>query len=326
MLKFVQLKIAKIKYRGDSIGGDIRVEVEALGKFLRVDKRIRVGATAEIDREVGVFETDQKSFKFNAQIVIIEKDLLFNDTGNSSLEIKVDTTTTKPQQFFCKIEISESRFGKKWGKKKAVFEIILEAIASDAFLYVSLEQTKNGWVQAVNESDKTSIDLPAYLKVKLEKQNARRQYFTILEGPNRGVRAYIKIQEDGTSFFESENYHTGSVHLIYSLSKKTLKFGNEIYKLKEYKNDPQPWKKTFYDIRIPDYYHRGGRYYLNRAKLAPVWFKTTHPGDNRYIHPGSYSLGCVTLVEIERWDELCKILLRARRGDFMSVGILEVID
>ena len=81
-----------------------------------------------------------------------------------------------------------------------------------------------------------------------------------------------------------------------------------------------------YDIKIPDYYHRGGRNYLDRAKLAPVWFKTTHPGDDRYVHPGAYSLGCVTLTEIERWDGLCETLLRARKGDSQGVGVLEVID
>lgn len=184
MPKVIQLKLSHIKYSGDSIGDDIRAEIEVLGNFLRVDKRIRVGTTAEINREIGRFETDQKSLKLNAHVVIIEKDLLFNDVGGMDLEIKIDTTIA----------------------------------------------------------------------------------------------------------------------------------------------EPQPWKKTLYDIKIPDYYHRGGRYYLGRAKLAPVWFKTTHPSDSRYVHPGSYSLGCVTLTEIERWDELCKILLKARKGDFMSVGILEVTD
>ncbi len=328
MLKSIQLKISKIKYTGDSIGDDIRVEIEALGKFLRVDKRIKVGATAEINREVGRFETDQKSFKFNANIIVIEKDLLFNDVSNTAKEIKIDTTIVEPQKFSFEVEIKETRsiFGKFWGKKTAVFEITLEAVVSDAFLYVSPEQTKNGWLKARKEADNTLIDLPAYLKIKLGGQNANRQYFTIWEGSWRGEEASIKVQKDGTSYFELINYHTGPVHLIYSLSQKTLKFKNKIYKLKEYKNDPQPWKKTLYDIKIPDSYHKGGRYYLDRAELAPVWFKTTHPSNSRYVHPVSYSLGCVTLTEIERWDELCKILMRARKGDGGSIGALEVID
>jgi len=53
MLNSIQLKLSKIKYGGDSIGRDIRVEIEVLGKFLRVDKRIKAGTTAKINREIG---------------------------------------------------------------------------------------------------------------------------------------------------------------------------------------------------------------------------------------------------------------------------------
>jgi hypothetical protein len=53
MLKSVQLKLLKIKYWGDSIGHDIRVELEVLGKFLRIDKRIKAGTTVEIKSRNG---------------------------------------------------------------------------------------------------------------------------------------------------------------------------------------------------------------------------------------------------------------------------------
>lgn len=45
MTKLIQLKLSKIKYSGDSIGDDIRVEIEILGKFLSVNKTIKAGAT-----------------------------------------------------------------------------------------------------------------------------------------------------------------------------------------------------------------------------------------------------------------------------------------
>lgn len=330
MAKLIQLKFSKIKYSGDSIGDDIHIEIEILNQFLRVDKTIKVGTTAEINREIGKFETDQNSFEASVRIAVIEKDLLFNDVGGTSGKVKIDTsiTNTKPQQFIYKVQIRETRsvLGKFWGKKTANFEITLEAIVLDAILYVSFERGKNGWTLVRKEDDKVKIGLPAYLKVKLEKQDAKRQYFVIMEGSWRGIRASVEIQKDGTSYLESINHQIGPVHLIYSRSQKTLKFKNEIYKVREYKNDPQPWKNTLYDIEIPDYYHNGGRYYLDRAKLAPVWFKTTHPSGDRYVHPGTYSLGCVTLTEIECWDEICKILMRARRGDGKSIGVLGVID
>ena len=138
MLKNIELKLVQIRYSGDSIGDDIRVEVEVLGKFLRVDKRVKVKTTVQVNQLVGIFETDQKIFKFNTQIVVIEKDLLFNDISNGSVSINVNTEETSQQKFTCEIKIRETRaiFGKIWGNKTAVFEIILEAKVSDAFLYV----------------------------------------------------------------------------------------------------------------------------------------------------------------------------------------------
>jgi len=44
------------------------------------------------------------------------------------------------------------------------------------------------------------------------------------------------------------------------------------------------------------------------------------------LHTGSRSLGCITIVDTERWMEIYNALIKARKGDFMSVGVLEVID
>ena len=64
MLKTIQLTLTQIKYGGGSIGDDIRIELEVIGKFLRVDRQIKPGATANIDYEIGKFETDQKFFRY----------------------------------------------------------------------------------------------------------------------------------------------------------------------------------------------------------------------------------------------------------------------
>mgnify|MGYP001610025410 FL=1 len=58
MTKSIRLKLLKIKYSGDSIGDDIRVEIGILDQFLRVDKIIKVGKTTEINKEIVRFETD----------------------------------------------------------------------------------------------------------------------------------------------------------------------------------------------------------------------------------------------------------------------------
>ena len=71
MLKFIQLKLAKIKYQGDSIGRDISIDIEVLGKFLHVDKRIKIGTVEEINREIGRFETDREIFQADVLITAI---------------------------------------------------------------------------------------------------------------------------------------------------------------------------------------------------------------------------------------------------------------
>ncbi len=241
--------------------------------------------------------------------------------------VKVNTSLTKPQQFIFEVKIRETRsiLGKFWSKATAVFEIILEAEVLDAILFISLEQGKGGWTNVKLENKNIEVALPAYLKIKLEGQDPKRQYFTIPEGPWWGEKASVKIEAGGVSHLEAANHQTGPVHLIYYRSKDLLRFKNKTYKTRDYRNDPNPWIRRLYDIKIPDFPHEKGRPYLNKAKLAMVWFKTTHKSDDRYIHAGTFSLGCVTLTEIERWDELCQILMKARKDDGESVGFLEVV-
>ena len=179
MTKFVQLKLLKIKYSGDSIGDDIRVEIETLGKFLHIDKRIKAGEVVEINKEVGGFEIDSKAFYAEVSITIIEKDLLFNDVGNVKGSVKVDTANIKPQRFVFDAQIKETRsvLGKIWGNKAAIFEITLEAIVTDAVRYVSNEDEGKGWLKVRIEDDKKIESLPAFLKVKQEYSDGKRDYF-----------------------------------------------------------------------------------------------------------------------------------------------------
>ncbi|MEK7624938.1 MAG: hypothetical protein AAB467_01150 [Patescibacteria group bacterium] len=322
MFKSIQIKLSKIKYSGDSIGRDIRVEIEMLGKFLRIDKRIRVGTIVEMGQEVGRFETDRAVFQADILSTMIERDLLFNDVGSVKGNIKINTSTTKPQQFIFDVQIKEARsiFGKFWGKATAVFEITLEAEVSDAIRYVSDEN--DGWLWALLEDNKTKIDLPAFLKVKVERSDNKREYFTILEGPYRGKSASVVFRNDGSSWFITGVKPEPMARAKYSISQKTFILKGRKYKTVDYPK--VPWKKGLYDIEIPDYAHSGGANYPE-AQRAKTWFKIGHFGE-RYLHTGGRSLGCMTVIETKRWMEIYNGLINARKGDFMSVGVLEVVD
>ncbi len=321
MIKSIKIKLLKIKHSGNSIGDDIRVEIEILNQFLRIDKIIKAGTTAEINKDIGKFEIDQKIFKTSARISVIEKDLLFNDVGVVSGKIEINTSTTKPQQFVYKIKVKETRsvFGKSWGKTIAVFEITLEAIASDAMRYIP--DDGDGWLKVKFENGNI-VSLPAYLKVKIERNDGKREYFTILEGAHRGKLASVKLKEDGASHLISNIEHESEVRASYSISKKTFILNGKTYATVDYKN--MPWEKGLYDIEIPDYPHGiPGTY--PEAQRPRIWFRIGHIGD-RYLHTGRHSLGCMTITETSRWMEIYNTLIKARKGDLVSVGILEVVD
>lgn len=321
MLKFVEIKLLKIKYSGRSIGDDIRVEVELLNRFLRIDKKVKAGTVLQIDKEIGRFEMDQKLFSAGLRIVVIEKDLLFNDVGSIDGIIKIDTSITKPQQLIYKIQIKETRsvLGKVWGKSTAVFEITLEATTTDVIKYVLGEY--DGWLMVRIGSTEVKESLPTYLKVKVDRKDDKREYFTILEGVYRGKLASVKLREDGSSQFVSDIQHESVVYATYSISKKVLTLKGKKYKTVDYEN--AKWQKGLYDIEIPEAPHTGR---LNDTiKRASTWFRIGHTGD-RYLHTGQRSLGCITVVENSRWMEIYNVLIKSRKNDFMSVGVMEVVD
>ena len=326
MIKTIQLKLSKIKYGGDSIGRDIRLELEILGKFLRIDKIIKAGTTVEINREVGRFETDRGLFQADVFITMIERDLLFNDVGNMKGNVKVNTAITKPQQFVFEVQARETRsiFGKFWGTKIAAFKITLEIEVSDAIKYTpDVEKGRGkGWLKVILEDDKSVKSLPAYLKLKIERADVKREYFTILEGVYRGRPASVELSDDNFLRLVTGIKHKPPVRITYSTSKKILTLKGKRYKTDD---DPKnPWKKGLYDIEIPDYPHRGGLNYPEAGR-GTVWFRISHSGE-RYLHPGIVSAGCISVTETKRWMEIYDTLIKARKGDFMSVGIFEVID
>ena len=324
MTKLIQFTLAKIKYSGDSIGDDIRIEIECPNHSLDVNKEIKHGGEAVINTAIGNFITDQSLFSLPVSVKVIERDLIFNDVGSAQKEFKVDTQNTAPQFLTVPIEIKEAR--NHLTKKKAFFEVIFEAKILEPVAYVTYEGGKGGWTLVSSGEHQDDISLPMYLKVQIEKQNSERHYFKILEGVRHGERASVTTNVGGIPTLQTRSPHKGSVRLTYSISKQRVMFKSRQYMAAQHPDDPHPWEKGLYNVEIPDAPHRFGESYLDRAALAKVWFKVSHPDNDRYLHTGRVSLGRVTLTEIERWDDLCKVLLTARKGDGLNIGRLEVVD
>ncbi len=319
MLKKIELKFSKLRYTGKSIGNDIRVNIEMLDKSVFFKKRMKVNKMILPELVVGEFPTDQPYFAVILKATVIENDLIFNDIGSFEKLIKVDTSKSGLQEFVAVAEISEYRFGKQWGKAVASFEITVQARVSEMEKYIP--DVSDGWLK-VRIFNGDIVALPAFLKVRPEYFENRREYFTILEGLYRGQKASVLL-DNNTSMLLTDVKHGAGVSLKYSISKKTLIVDGKKYQATDHPESP--WQKGLYDIELPDHPHSVDRNYINRSPRSKTWFRLGHNGE-RYLHPGLRSLGCITITEIEKWGEIYDKLIKARKGDFLSVGILEVID
>jgi len=322
MFKKIQFKLTKIKYAGKSIGSDIRVNIGILDRTLEIDKRIKVGSTVDFAKEIGSFPTDQRYFTTKVKVTITEKDILFNDINSLEKVIKIDTANSKPQKFVCPIELREKRFWKNWGKSIAKFEITIEGSVIEAIKYIP--DIDNGWFK-VRLANGETASMPAFLKVQSEYIEGGREYIKILEGlyKDRSTSVSLDNKNSNNSRLLTDVKHEPLIHIQYSISQKKLIIGNRKYKATDYVETP--WKKGWYDIELPDYPHPKGRNYEGRSSRAMSWFRIGHEGE-RYLHTGSRSLGCITITEIEKWNEIYDRLIKARKGDFLSVGLLEVIN
>lgn len=130
-------------------------------------------------------------------------------------------------------------------------------------------------------------------------------------------------KNDNSSRLLTNVKHESSIYLKYSISKKKLIIDNKKYNATDYPDSPI--KKGWYDIELPDSPHLGGQYYLETSLRAKTWFRIGHEGE-RYLHTGRRSLGCITITDTKKWDEIYNKLIKARKGDFLSVGVLEVVD
>lgn len=317
MQKYIHLKFVSVKHSGKPIGNDIRIEVRCRDLSSDIKKKMKKGTEVQLNQEIGKIYADQTPFTLPVSIKIIENDIIFNDIGMKEVNIKVNLSSTRPQISTHDIEIKEKR-GNSEGSKSAIFSLTLEASVHPVYIYAPSDT--GGWLSVKRTDGKEDISLPTYLKVRLDDIQAKHESLTIEEGHFKGVQVVAKMRTTGMSYFLRDDPQTGPVSLFYSLSKKTLKLGKETYKTTD---DPhEPWKTGIYDIEIPDAPHRGGKKYPE-LKYPFTWFLIGHTG-NRYLHTGVVSKGCITVIERNRWDSLCDILMRARKGDGLSIGTLTI--
>ena len=324
-MKDIYLTLSNIKYSGKSIGDDIRIEIEAIGESFQKNLKLRRGSTRKIGKGIGVFRIDQSAFSIPVLTRIIERDKALNDVGVSEVKFKVNLKESRIQKKSVSVKVKERRW--PFIRPEAEFKVIFDVQVMEIMHYI--EEQKDGFLKVKIDGYKKAQALPAFLKVRLDRREKGRDYFTVMEGWRQGEIGSVRVKENGKSYLITGNPYTRPIHMTYSRSAKRLKIKRKSYKAIEYQG--KTWEKGFYDIEIADYPHEGGARYIKKAPKAKVWFHIGHEhqlgkDEERYIHTGQATLGCITLTELKRWNEIYKVFIRARLGDSKSIGILEVID
>ncbi|VXC25191.1 conserved hypothetical protein [Burkholderia sp. 8Y] len=222
--------------------------------------------------------------------------------------------------------------------------------------YVRLDEDTHGTVGArIGSSDRNSVQLCAYTKVALLKEEGGRIYFRIIDGPYRDSGTASMKTEDAAHYLRG----TPPTESNETLKVKYGRLGEE--------NSPfkgrlqQQWgilKVGGENVTVTLNSVWGGRFtpiapgrhrimtvdgshahistegyrntYPGRIKANDAWFpielEGTKGNSSRYVHIGHLSEGCVTVHDILKWNTVYDFLISHRlpNTNGLYVAYLEV--
>ena len=212
--------------------------------------------------------------------------------------------------------------------------------------------TDSGWLRvkldrAINGS--TNAFLCEMTKVLVTRTQAGRTYFKIEDGTYAGKSA--SLNSDNADLYLTttgptassngatlEVTYSGQKRAIYStargidIDQKAGRLGfngnTATISLSTVEADSLgPLPDGTYDILVPDVAHDIG--YTGQYKPAypdlkchQVWFPIEYQTNNRYVHVGAISEGCVTVLDLGLWNDIYDYLISHRQTDRRYVGKL----
>lgn len=192
--------------------------------------------------------------------------------------------------------------------------------------YVSTDNT--GWLRVKLDAGGKIVALPQYIKVKYIERRNGRDYFTIEEGVYKGKDASVSQKSGNQSWLGKPlPAYSSAANLVFK--KREGKLVTPIGVIAATTDSSNPISNGRHPIQLPDFPHDLGRSYVGRASKAMTWFYlgtgNAIPGKNdRYLHPGRISAGCVTVTDVSKWDSLYKKLILSRASGGKNVGAITV--
>ena len=160
--------------------------------------------------------------------------------------------------------------------------------------------------------------------------NVRRDYFSIGEGVYAGKSASVTARSRIASWL-AKPLPTYKAAVSLTFQKGARKLQTPVGEIDAKTQPANPIPNGIHPIQMPDFPHSLGSGYRTRAQKAMTWFYLgagdAVPGNNdRYLHPGSVSAGCVTVTDVESRDALYQSLILARATGGRNVGTIRVED
>lgn len=206
--------------------------------------------------------------------------------------------------------------------------------------YVSNADGK-GWLMVEWDHTRTGFPpLPQFLRVDHEGVVNGRDRFLVTEGLMKGKRGSVRLNPaNGSSYLiAGDPHHTGPAKVRLDLKSGRIFCGKlgpvEVVTMEEGDNPPG---RGEYKLQIPYELHIHGRQYtyeINRtimpiphrgvSPFSETWFRIGSVGD-RFLHPGRFTEGCITVSNIPQWTAVYNYLIKSRLGDGLNVGTVLVL-
>lgn len=217
------------------------------------------------------------------------------------------------------------------------------------YQYVN-EIDMGGWVLA--QESGTKIPLCKYTKVKLLGTKNGRTSFKVMDGPQAGKTASLKV-EYAKQYLGNIAPKVGVVDIVVTYGMyevgwvSTARANQQINQqwaslsvdgvninvtMNSIWGEPKfysPIPSGEYMILVPDAPHKGDMTNFYRKaepslKHDQVWFPIDFKDRSRFVHVGNVSEGCTTVTDLAKWVDLQEKLISHRSADKKYVGKLIV--
>jgi hypothetical protein len=179
------------------------------------------------------------------------------------------------------------------------------------------------------------IAFPGYLKVNylgIKVLNGKqRDYFIPYEGKWKNRELSVTRKSDGGSYLVT-GYILGPAQIIFNPVKANVWYGEgsarvgPIFAQGSGFGNSAPLRDGVYELSVPDephLYPEDSNYnrYLTQSSYARVWYpipadqNQDGTDDQRFLHCGDASAGCVTVRDVPQWTGIYKYLYNRRLRD-----------